>query len=169
MNGYDWQNIGVKVQNEFYWPYLDKQVFHVTSVSSFKSILSQEELSPNFGRTAFTFSKSKISYGYKNNYICLFNFTEPKPEKIELMQPQWIHIIAKHNPTILIRLEERKIFDKIIQNSTLGVGYGNPDFMRSNYCIPHVEAWYPEPIKVEKFKDIFEIDWHLRVVKEVCL
>lgn len=162
-------DIGVKVQNEFYWPYLDKQVFHVTSASSLKSILIKGELSPNFDGTKFTFQQSKISYGYKNNYVCLFNFILPKFEEIELMQRQWIPIIKKHKPTILIRFEEIDILDKFIQNSTMGVGYKNKNFMHSNYYIPHVEAWYSEPIKVEKFKDIFEIDWHLRVIKEVCL
>lgn len=155
------------MSDEFYWKYLDQQVFHVTSVKGYKGILKQRALIPNSGERDFTFSQSEMSYAKKNSYISLFDFYTAPAKKVEVTKHLWIGIVAKHNPTIAILLDIEDINKEIIPNSVLGDGYVDSGFMSANYYVPCVEAWYPEAIGVDRFKHVLKIDWQLREVDDL--
>ncbi len=41
--------------------------------------------------------------------------------------------------------------------------------MNANYHIPHVEAWYPDPIPVAFCERALKIEWSDRMVDEIAL
>lgn len=150
--------------DNFYCEYLDQQVFHVTSVNNYERIRMHGALLPNSGERDFTFPKSKISYAKKNGFISLFDFYTCPDEKIEVMKHIWMRIVAKHRPTIAIIFNIDDLKNRIILNSVLGDGFMDYTFMQENYYIPRVEAWYPGPIGVDRFKRVLIIDWEQRKV-----
>ena len=150
--------------DSFYWKYLDQQVFHVTSVQGYKGIVEQGGLMPNSGEMDFTFPHIESSYAKKNGYISLFDFYTCPDNKIEVMKDTWIRIVAKHKPTIVIVFDIDDLKNKIIPNSVLNDKFKDCKFMQVNYYVPRVEAWYPEPINVDRFQHILMFNWDHRKV-----
>ena len=155
------------MNTEFYWKYLDKKLFHVTSHFGYRGIKLNAAILPNSGKRDFSFGQSKRSYAKKNNYVSLFEFEDPSNKKIELIKDTWLNIMAKHQPAIVIVLKRASLNDKIIPNASLGDRYAQPNFMKNNYYVPRVEAWYPEPIGASNFESVYEIDWQKREVKRL--
>ncbi len=162
---------GVKftlMNTEFYWKYINKKLFHVTSHLGYKGIKSKAAILPNSGERDFSFEQSKRSFAKNNGYVALFDFEEPSYEKIELMKSTWLNIMAKHQPAIVIVLNREKLNEKIILNASLGAGYAQVKFMEINYYVPQVETWYPEPIDVSNIENVYEIDWENEEVKTLA-
>jgi hypothetical protein len=112
---------------------------HRTSIAGCRGILADGFIYPNDGRYPFTYSQSQKSYGFRQGYVCLFDFKIPTLYECFLSHETWAGILLDQEPvTVVVELRFQGLEQKLISEK-------EPD---GNFFIPYVEAWYPEPIPI---------------------
>jgi len=142
----------------FYYDLVAGQIFHATSTQNFTAIIQDGEIRANRGERPFMFEQFAISYAKKMGYVALFDFSDCPEEKIRLMTLQWPRLIAKQKPAILLLLDRRKLGSALVTSAMAALESGG-EFMKANYHIPHVEAWYPDRIPLAFCERALKIEW----------
>ena len=152
----------------FYFDCVAEQIFHATSERNFAAIIVDTEIKSNRGERPFTFPQSASSYARKMGYVPLFDFYNCTEEKIRVMANVWPRMIAKSRPAILIVLDRSKVGSSLITSAMAALDFGG-EFMKANYHVPRVEAWYPNAVPLAFCDHALRIDWSSRRVNRIAL
>ena len=101
-------------------------------------------------------------------YVSLFDFFNCPEEKIRVMAVQWPRVIAQHDPAILLVLDRLKLGSKLVTSAAAALDSGG-QFMKENYHIPRVEAWYPDRISLAFCERALKVEWSQRKIDEITL
>lgn len=131
-------------------PTLLRSVFHVTSHSSYQSILKAGAIKNNKdNRFDYTFPQSVNSYGRKRGYVCLFDLRHVPNEELELALTKFYFLNPPRcngNPIFLV-------LDEAFQADLIPWTAGSICEMR----IPYVECWYPGDIELRKVRRVIDV------------
>lgn len=133
------------------YPILKDGVYHRCSLRNCLSILSHKEIRPNTGQYEFTYPQSEYNFGYKNGWVCLFDFKKD-PFHIYIAHDTWSIFFQQYEPiTITLELNRSQLAE-IIPNE-----YYDTEGHKGMTRIPYVEAWYPIPIPISKIENIIVV------------
>lgn len=121
-------------------------LFHCTTVQGVRGIIQAGSIIPNKGKFEFTYPQSANSYALSKGWISLFDFAGTTEEHCISQHWKWeSFFISRTTIKIALKLDREKLISKLISNSA------RPRLGHENYkiAIPYVEAWYPEPIKIQ--------------------
>jgi hypothetical protein len=124
--------------------------FHVTSRDGLRGILDAGAIKNNKDdRFRLTFPQSKNSFGRRRGYVCLFDLRTVLPDDLKEALGKF-YFLNPHQfedrPVFLLLGEED--YGQLIPWTAGSVGE-----MR----IPHVEAWYPGDISLDKISTAIEV------------
>ena len=131
-------------------PTLMGSVFHVTSCSSYRSILRAGAIQNNKdNRFDYTFPQSINSFGRKRGYVCLFDLRRVPNEKLDLALDKF-YFLNPHrcndNPIFLV-------LDEAFHADLIRWTAGSICEVR----IPYVESWYPGDIELSKVRRVIDV------------
>lgn len=127
------------------------QLFHRTTCQGMRGILSAGEIRPNDGSFTFSFPMSKASYGFRNGYICLFDFEDTSDDDQIRTFVIWDNLIGQVGKTFfLLTLDSTKLRDELIPSSSAP----QPGQSGHGTCMRPIECWYSRPIEIDLVKHI---------------
>jgi hypothetical protein len=137
-------------------PKLIGKVFHVTSFANFEKIEESGHIKTNHdGKLGCTFPQSRIFYGRKKGYVCLFDLRNTNDEEIEYALDRFYFIGDR-------ALGDKQVF-LILQPKTYAEFIDIPQAeadLGSNQIlwIPDVECWYPDALPLSKIQEIITVN-----------
>jgi hypothetical protein len=132
------------------WFYLVKnELCHRTGLKALKNIFDTGAILPNDGTFPDTYPQSKDSFARMHKMVSLFDFEKQTEDECLKQIHDWYRFFFDHKPvTIVIMLDRKILAAKIITNqSAIEISKGSFDPI----FIPHVEAFYPQPIPCQAF------------------
>ena len=104
---------------------------------------------PNDGTFPDTYPQSKGSFARIQNLVSLFDFSKRTEDECLRQIHDWYRFFFDHKPvTMVILLDRKPLAANLITNETavdITKGTFDPIFL------PHVEAFYPQPIPCQVF------------------
>jgi len=136
------------------FPYLTGFVFHKTDQRGYDGICQSGFIENNHkNQHPYSTGLSKISYGNKNGYVCLFDFTIATSFEISeaLEKLNFLPSCQDHYTVYYFILEQQYHSNLIPRTAAMTKGEYKGD------CIP-TECWFPRDIPIEyinKIKKVF--------------
>jgi hypothetical protein len=122
---------------------------HRTGIEALNNIFDTGAILPNDGTFPDTYPQSKVSFARVHNLVSLFDFEKQTEDACLKQIHDWYRFFFDHKPvTIVILLDRQILTNKIITNESaveITKGTFDPIFL------PHVEAFYPQPIPCQAF------------------
>jgi hypothetical protein len=122
---------------------------HRTGIEALNNIFDTRAILPNDGTFPDTYPQSKVSFARVHNLVSLFDFEKQTEDACLKQIHDWYRFFFDHKPvTIVILLDRQILTNKIITNESaveITKGTFDPIFL------PHVEAFYPQPIPCQAF------------------
>lgn len=134
--------------------HIQGQLFHRTTCTGLRGILSCGEIRPNDGSFQFSFARSKTSYGFHHGYISLFDFQDTSVADQIRTFVIWNNLIGQVGKIFfLLVLDSSKLRTDLISSCSA------PQPGQPNYggCMRPIECWYPRPIRLDLVRDVIVV------------
>ena len=122
---------------------------HRTGIKGLRKIFDTGSILPNDGRFPDTYPQSKGSFARIHNLVSLFDFSKQTEDECLKQIHDWYRFFFDHKPvTIVILLDRRLLTANLMTNEKaveITKGMFDPIFL------PHLEAFYPQPIPCRVF------------------
>jgi hypothetical protein len=120
-----------------------------TGEQALKNIFDTGAILPNDGSFPYTYPQSKVSFARIHNLVSLFDFSRQTEDECTKQIHNWYRFFFDHSPvTIVIFLDRELLTANLMTNEKaieMTKGTFDPIFL------PHVEAFYPQPIPCRAF------------------
>jgi hypothetical protein len=124
-----------------------KELCHRRGINGLKGIFETGAIRPNDGSFPDTYPQSRVSYARIHNLVALFDFENATKEQLLEQMDNWFKFFFDRKPvTIAIMLSRKFLSKKLISYKVAAKERGK---QYHQTIIPHVEAFYPEPIPCE--------------------
>ncbi len=143
--------------------YLTNQIFHVTSIESYKKIKESGFIKSNKNKKfEFTFPISENSFGNKNGYICLFDFRNKNKEQIQRTSEDFLYrAVSKFkNPVFLIVNSKYNLelkYQGKYTNKKNGKEFIYFEELIGSMIVPFTECWYSGDMPLSKIIEVLKI------------
>jgi hypothetical protein len=132
------------------------RLFHRTTCLGLNGILSSGEIRPNIGSFPLSFPRSRVSYGFRNACISLFDFEDTsEAEQIQTFLI-WNNLIGQMGKTFfLLTLNSQQLRPDLI-SSRLAPQPGQPNY---GGCMRPIESWCPHPISLDLVQELVVVSY----------
>lgn len=131
------------------------RLFHRTTCQGMRGILDSGEIKPNDGSFPFSFSKSITSYGFRNGYICLFDFEDTSIEDQIRTFVIWDNLIGQMGKTFFLLILDSTELRTHLSSSRSAPQPGQPNY---GGCMRPIECWYSHPIRLNLVRHVVVVD-----------
>ena len=118
-------------------------------MQALKNIFDTGAILPNDGRFPDTYPQSKDSFARFHNLVSLFDFENQTEDECLRQTHDWYRFFFDHKPVTIVILLDRELLPPTLITNEIAVEITKGTF--DPIFLPHVEAFYPQPIPCRAF------------------
>ncbi|NLE03322.1 MAG: hypothetical protein GX638_00775 [Crenarchaeota archaeon] len=127
-------------------PIVKNKIFHFTTYRNFNKIKRCGKIVPNSDGEFKSLLSNHNSYGFKNKWISLFDFSDSNYIEDTYSRYDFCKFDSK-GYCVYLMLDAEKIKEILIPNSVALANNG--------WCIPNTECWLPSPIGFDLINEVY--------------
>lgn len=139
----------MSVQLSGWFSIVKNALCHRIGIEALKKIFETGAILPNDGRFPDTYPQSKGSFARVHNLVSLFDFSKRTEDECLKQIHDWYRFFFDHKPVTLVILLDRKLLTANLMTNEKAVEITKGTF--DPIFLPHLEAFYPQPIPCRAF------------------